>query len=139
MTKSTNQLLSGVAVAAGVLLTAAYAKSYTRIVVDVPFAFVAANEILPPGAYALVNDGTPGILKISGASAVAIAVQPERHARAGDRSELTFHRYGNEYFLEQVRIAGQEYGAQVSQPDAEHRLAEGGIQPRVTAVRARAR
>jgi hypothetical protein len=74
----------------------------------IPFAFTAGNETLPAGNY---------VVRFAPAPFSVTLVGPDRHARmlagwpSGASTEaptLVFHRYGNQYFLSEIRNGPQK-------------------------------
>ena len=71
--------------------------------VDVPFAFIAGGVHLPPGQYVVFRD-TPWIefLKVDGRASAWVPVQgPSR--MESEQYSIVFNRYGEIYFLAQVK------------------------------------
>jgi hypothetical protein len=108
--------------------------------VEVPFAFAAGKTTLPAGTYVVkaLAANTLLVRSLDGEHAsivTTISVEP-----AGDlgRSEVAFNRYGDSYFLAQVRPAAstQYYGVPTTKE--EERLARESSGPDVVTLRARA-
>lgn len=80
----------------------------TRLVARVPFAFVVGNGSLPRDTYRISQlNGHPDMLLVRGDwKGVFVRTGVERMSRAVDTPSLTFHRYGDQYFLREVRLGG---------------------------------
>ena len=98
------------------LLVAACASAQTVAKVNLPFGFVVNKATLPAGAYT--------VDVVSNTSSTRILALRSRDARIGmlpmgnnatstkpsENSRLVFHRYGDQYFLSQIWIAGEASG-----------------------------
>jgi len=80
----------------------------------IPFNFVAGNKVLPAGHYTLRNWGNSSnviALRDSdepiGAFSITSACSLREPAK---NSKLVFHRIGNEYFLYQIWVEGENTG-----------------------------
>jgi hypothetical protein len=97
------------------LLTAAtlfgQTTSQKLMKVNVSLAFGVENHSLPAGEY-LVFTVTPErsirIVSTDGKHSAIVNTLPNYASLPSENSRLVFHRYGNEYFLEQVWTAGDE-------------------------------
>lgn len=78
----------------------------TRVVAEIPFAFQAGGYRLAAGTYSI---GTAGdFLWIKGDSDSVVMVVRKDSARAPlSDSAVVFHRYGGQYFLREIRSAGE--------------------------------
>jgi hypothetical protein len=76
--------------------------------VNVPFAFeTASGHHFAPGVYTVRMEGVHTLL-IRGASDSALTITTsEDNAQAAERGKATFHRYGHQYFLSEITIAGE--------------------------------
>jgi hypothetical protein len=96
--------------AAALLLAAAGAVSAqgTDSITHVPFAFTVGKANLPRDTYRISRlPGHMDVFKISGERHSAIVMaQPESSTRKDDNPRLIFHRYGDSYFLREVRLPG---------------------------------
>jgi hypothetical protein len=86
------------------------AQDASRIVVHVPFDFVAAGETLPAGTYSVnrVSDSQPGLLIRSddkGALLLAIVFD----GAAAEKAKLAFQHVGDKYFLSKVETPAGIY------------------------------
>jgi len=102
------------------------AQSGTRELATVPFAFHAKNITLPAGKYAVgvVNpQGTMMISELATGHAVMVMTRNRQSGKSGD-PRLTFHRYGNEYFLSEIWMPDQVDGYKLSESTHEKELAK---------------
>jgi hypothetical protein len=106
------------------------ADSYTSIEVDVPFAFNAGQSMLPAGKYKIRSGGsiTNSVTRITSADEKKTVYLSTLSARSGvskEKTVVTFHRYGNQYFLYQVWAEGDNTGTEVPKSSREKRVASG--------------
>jgi hypothetical protein len=92
---------------AATLLTAGSAVAQDhRVIATVPFNFTVNDSWLPAGTYTIVSDSTsPNILSIRDrAKSVYISAMSLTDPSDSEKvSKLVFHRYGNQYFLSEIR------------------------------------
>lgn len=80
----------------------------TAVVAEIPFAFQIGSDRLPAGTYRLEMSEN-GLLWVKGNSGSAVMlVLRESTNRASADSAVVFHHYGNQYFLREVRRAGDD-------------------------------
>lgn len=98
--------------AIAIVLTQPALKAQTlerAVTANIPFAFQIGSKHHAPGKY-VVQMQTDHIMVVQGASGpgcmLLITVDSARHASAN--SKLVFHRYGNQYFLSELRVAGNQ-------------------------------
>jgi hypothetical protein len=75
--------------------------------VNVPFGFQNGSQHFAPGVYsiAMENDHT---MVIRGASQSWMAMTSvEDHAQPAKRGTAVFHKYGDQYFLSEITVAGK--------------------------------
>jgi hypothetical protein len=110
-------------------------------VTKVPFAFTVGQATLPRDTYRISRlPGHMDVFEITGDrhSAIVIA-QPERPVDKHDNPQLIFHRYGDSYFLHEIRLPGNIAMSLPStrlERDAAERLASNSA-PEVVVVDAR--
>ena len=75
---------------------------------NVPFAFVAGDTSLPRGQYRMATlPGHTDALMIRGLQHGAIILsQPAGSSRADNTPRLVFDRFGEQYFLREIHLAG---------------------------------
>src|SRR6202162_5405129 len=91
----------------------AHAQDAGRVVVKVPFEFVAGGKTLPAGTYS-VGRLSPGIhpsliidSKDNGAFVLVLPIVPD--GGSAGRTELSFERAGGKYFLSKVATPAGVY------------------------------
>lgn len=105
----------------------AFAQTPRTVKVAVPFDFAVAGATMPAGHYVIDTKGAATIVlhavdlhkNAIVTTTGARTLDPQKDAR------LVFHRYGNQYFLYQVWIAGLESGRELPQSKQERVLAKG--------------
>jgi hypothetical protein len=82
--------------------------SGNAVVADIPFAFQIDSYHLPAGRYTIEMERN-SLLSIKGdsRSAVMMVLRDAINKRSAD-SAVVFHHYGNQYFLREVRTAGND-------------------------------
>ena len=92
----------------------------------IPFDFVVRGKTLPAGTYTLRRfEEMPRTLEIENPSAhshIMFETEPLERRNVTRTDELVFHRYGDTYFLRQIRIAGEEEGLEIATSRAERVL-----------------
>ena len=109
------------------LLVAACASAQTVAKVNVPFGFVVNKATLPAGAYridSVSNTSSTPILALRSEDARVAMLIMGNHATSAEPSEnsrLVFRRYGDQYFLSQIWMAGETSGHElpISRREAE--------------------
>jgi hypothetical protein len=93
----------------------------------IPFNFTVNGSQLPAGNYTLGHDVTsPLVLKISdrtqhvGAMVLAMPSDAKRNA-----NQLIFHKYGNQYFLSEIRSQESGINVQLATSKQEKQAREG--------------
>ena len=92
----------------------------------IPFDFIVRGRTLPAGTYTIrrINDSSEALeienFRLN--SHIMFETEPFESRSAPERSELVFHRYGDTYFLRQVRTAGEEEGLALATSRAEREL-----------------
>ncbi len=93
-----------------VILTAitGAARAAQEASVNVPFAFMAAGKLLPAGDYRFAIDRMRDMVSISSqGQRVGVLVTGRGEPVKENRSYLRFRRHGNEWFLQDVAVAGE--------------------------------
>ncbi len=99
------------------------------VLIDIPFAFQAGDQLMPAGQYrfefpAAGNYATGSLLKISGQDGSVCQHLLSRSVRPVTTDtdwHVTFNKYGDDYFLTKIRSS--ELGAEVSRTRKEKQLA----------------
>jgi hypothetical protein len=99
----------------GLLLAAASAYAQAiRVKADIPFNFIVGKQTLPAGEYTIQSMDIAGrTLSIRSADQKPLSmIQSNRceELETAKSTNLIFHRYGDQYFLSQVWVAGQAVG-----------------------------
>jgi hypothetical protein len=83
-------------------------KAQTAEVATVPFGFHANSITLPAGEYTVIKDTMSGILRLRSneTNKSVLLMAPNRKSGDLEDSKLTFHRYGDHYFLAEIWIPG---------------------------------
>ena len=115
--------------ALGVALFAAvsiYAEMSPKLIVQVPFGFHIGNSILPPGEYTVYTQPGPGLVRLSSAdrkSSVTILSNAVQAFPAPEDSKLIFTKYGDDYFLSRIWVAGSDTGNELTKSRREREVA----------------
>ena len=94
----------------------------------VPFDFNVGEKKLPAGEYTfsrLSGFSDNKVISVSGADAGAHVFQSTFAAHVltpKDKSTLVFHKYGDQYFLEQIWSGGEQAGSQVPESRSERTI-----------------
>lgn len=99
---------------------AARAQEPGTVIANIPFAFQVGSAQLGPGTYTLENDGDILWIKSKKGSAVMMVLKDSSPKPSTD-SAVVFHHYGSQYFLREVRTAGNEGFLWSSETKAERR------------------
>jgi len=114
----------------GLLLVAACANAQSLYVkANVPFNFVVDKDTLPAGNYSIrsINSETGGRTLViqSGTKAMKLINSDVANSLKGAQtSHLLFHRYGDEYFLAQIWVQGENVGRQFRMSRREAEIAK---------------
>jgi hypothetical protein len=103
----TRSIRSFVGLAVLVTAVAANAQFSHQARVTVPFSFTAAGTVSPPGDYRVDIDRSREMVMLSSENSKPVMFFTiAAWQQAEGRSYLRFHRYGEQWFLEQVAING---------------------------------
>lgn len=84
--------------------------------VSIPFDFEVAGKTMKAGDYRVRLEGSQSTLRIENRDtlyATFVTISPLQRTEIQDESKLVFNRYGSQYFLAQVWIAGRSSGEEV--------------------------
>lgn len=118
-------------------VTAAQAQMDSNTILDanIPFQFVVGNTTLPAGKYVIRqmddSEDTPNIIEVRSAdnrTAVIFETENASLDNAPKKTEILFDKLGNNYFLSQIFVEGENYGVQALESKTERRLKKGGQQ-----------
>lgn len=116
-------------------LTAAQAQMDSNTILDanIPFQFVVGRTTLPAGKYVIrpidESEDTPNVLEIRSANGkVGTILDTENTSlnQAPRKTEVIFDKIGNQYFLSQIFVEGENYGVQAIESKMERKLKDGG-------------
>src|SRR5262245_11032254 len=105
-----------------IAVTSAQAQNAPSVSVLVPFDFEVAGKTLKAGDYEVRMESSRSSLKIENRDSLHttfVTISPLQRTDIQDQSKLVFNRYGNQYFLAQVWIAGRSSGNEVRQSPTE--------------------
>jgi hypothetical protein len=100
--------------------------------VDIPFDFVVSEVRLPAGHYAVYHFPTPTMILIENLDRPFHAFVPVNVYSGGlekHPTSIVFHKYGNQYFLAEVRTS-VDHQVHMAQMGREEQLLAGKRQPR---------
>jgi hypothetical protein len=112
----------------GLLLASASAYAKTGLVkAKIPFSFIVEQAALPAGEYTIqsLSDGGRAVTIQSSNHKFTKMFLPHscQSQPASETTRLVFHRYGDQYFLAQVWMAGNDIGREVPQSRREAEIA----------------
>ena len=105
-----SQITSCLLFTAAAITVSAQTTNQRLMKVHIPFAFSVENHSLPEGEYKIFTvtpERSIRIVSSDGKDSVIVNTLPNYANSPSENSRLVFHRYGDEYFLTQVRTAGQ--------------------------------
>jgi hypothetical protein len=106
-------------------VASANAQVSTPIRAKIPFDFSVGDKKLPAGEYAFsrISDlGDNTTMLVSGVNSSTRMYQSTSTAQVltpKNKSTLVFHKYGDQYFLEQIWTGGEQVGRQLSESRSE--------------------
>jgi|SRR5580698_3990183 hypothetical protein len=107
-------------------LAAAQLTSSQTVVAKVPFEFVTANKVVPAGQVTVqtLNMGSKTlVIRNVGARAAALSNSMTVETRQpAANCALIFHKYGNQYFLTEVKVEGDRTSYRMPESKAEAEL-----------------
>jgi hypothetical protein len=109
-------------------VASANAQLSTPIRAKIPFDFTVGDKKLSAGEYTfsrLSGFSDNKVISVSGADTNAHVFQSIFEARVltpKNESTLVFHKYGDQYFLEQIWPGGEERGTQVPESRSERTI-----------------
>ena len=108
MTKMSTSLVTAFAAVAALATVVPAQAQEVYLVARVPFDFAVGEASLPRDTYRLSRmDMHPEMLFVRGDQTGAfVRTNEARVPRDGATPQLTFHRYGDQYFLREIRWAG---------------------------------
>jgi len=102
------------AAALALLVTTGASAQTINLKANVPFSFVVDRTTLPAGEYSVESiANSEGVLTIRGVdtkTARLIMSHACESVNTASHAKLVFHRYGDQYFLSQVWVGGNNRG-----------------------------
>ena len=95
----------------------------------IPFDFLVGTQTLSGGDYTISKVGSALSIRSAHAGAMALA-NVSGHIRSGEESSLTFHRYGNKYFLAAIWASDSGMEFQIPKTQLEQELMAKGASPK---------
>jgi hypothetical protein len=95
-----------------------------RIQANVPFSFTVGDQILPAGTYTIgSNPSTPDVLTLTNweKNVNVITIGRANQSNPERANSLVFHKYGDRYFLSQIRSEGASVNVDLTATKAEKR------------------
>jgi phosphoglycerate-specific signal transduction histidine kinase len=139
MTNVRSRLLSlaaALTLLASICITPTIAHAQSPMVADIPFDFLVGTLKLPPGRYTVVHMANPAVLKIydtNGHASVTISNGLYNRKSPHD-GQLVFTRYGELYFLSEVRWTDTPLSRQLMRSSLETQIARNIKAQRVIAA-----
>jgi hypothetical protein len=106
-------------------LMAAQSLSSSHVVAQVPFDFMVNNKIIPAGeciVQAVDLDARVVTIRNVAAKKSLLARSSHEEANKSDSTVLVFNRYGNRYFLSEIRLEGSAETYKLSESRVETEL-----------------
>jgi len=118
------------------LLAAAQLKQDDKLVTKVPFHFIIANKTVPAGEWTLraASDGARTVVlrNVDANMALFSTAAPEITRKPAASCALVFNKYGEQYFLAAVKIAGSNMIYRVPESKAEAEMRAQNVIPAET-------
>jgi hypothetical protein len=119
----------GFTIFAAAVLVLPLCAQVATIRADIPFEFVVRNMTAAPGKYVITfRDGS--VVQLVGSQCYYLLEgNPDGPSTVSQEPKLVFHRYGDRYFLSQIRTASTSHNFPMSRVERElKRAAAGHIQ-----------
>ena len=112
----TIRMLLAASLLAGTVMTAV---AQDKVHVNVPFDFTVRGTALPAGSYtvARVHENDPTLLAIRGADGQQVLAFTAGMDSVATGESLVFHRYGESYYLSEVKTGMGKYTFPRSRPE----------------------
>jgi hypothetical protein len=110
-----------------VLVASGFGQSSLPLKANIPFEFQVGNNVMPAGEYRLEPMNSFLLVESTDNRArAAILVRSCRTLKEQENSKLIFHRYGSNYFLSRIWVAGDSAGSEVPTSNHEKEMASSG-------------
>jgi hypothetical protein len=103
---------------------------------NVPFDYKVGKTTMKAGDCFIQHAGTQNALLIRGNGSSALALSGSVSGKAASETKLVFHQYGDQYFLAQVWVQGENIGEQLPRTRIENELMS-KVQPDSVVILAR--
>ena len=106
-------------------ITAASAQT-VKLKATVPFSFIVGRFTLPAGEYSLKTMSNGQVLAMSNldAKTTQLVLSNACESLTASNTKLIFHRYGDRYFLRQIRTEGSNRGHEIPMGEREKEVAK---------------
>ena len=108
------------------LLATAQLSSNEKLVAKVPFEFVLGSKVVPAGEWTVQPASMDSkVIAIRNRDAAVNMLSMPLSAeskQAADHCSLVFHKYGSNYFLSEIKIAGTTSGYRLPETKAEKEI-----------------
>ncbi len=103
-----------------------------RLTANIPFEFVTGTQTLPAGDYVVDTTGTDGLVRVwnekTNDACVVLSIPISAQSiKPNPEVTLTFHRYGNQYFLSRIWDGYDAIGRKIPMSKAERSLSESAM------------
>ncbi len=110
------------------ILAGVSASAQAQVTADIPFDFNVGSKTLPAGKYKVNKQNTNSlsiVVRNTEQTPTAMALSNNLVTTGkNEQSKLVFHRYGNQYFLAEVIIRGNQNGYELPTSKAERKAIE---------------
>ena len=117
-----------VAAATAFVISPLKAQLTSNVEANIPFAFRVGDATMPAGKYIVspLDEGQIEVSAVSGKPSAVYIVETTSADQPAGKTELIFHRYGNQEFLSQLVLEGEQEGLALPASKAEKELMEIG-------------
>lgn len=120
----THNVLSFAAILCALSTGLLYAESHEVERFTTPFPFYLSDQEMPAGTYMVSKLNLGYVLQIQDADephSAFVQYNPTQSIQPVAQGEVTFHQYGDAYYLSSLTLTGEEAGMQILQSKAEKR------------------
>ncbi len=112
---------------ATVAVASVRAQDAGNVAVTIPFDFAVSSKTLPAGKYYVRRsiEGPRVVIQIRGkddTQSIYLPIHPVQGSDIQSESKLVFNKYGDQYFLSQLWIAGRSNGEELGRTSRERSL-----------------
>jgi hypothetical protein len=114
-----NLIATALVLAAASIASSSASAQSGRALATIPFNFSAGEHTAPAGTY-ILSRLNENVIGIDGTTTnVHLMALASSSAADSQRSRLVFHKYGNQYFLSEIRCSGSVGSMHLSKTKAE--------------------